>query len=66
MERLAIRPNLVHFVRSLAEGEEGFSVEETVASVELPLAGKTLKDLKLPDAHIVSMVGIKKQMLDLC
>jgi len=60
MAQLAIRPNLVHFVRSIAEGEAGFSVEETVISAESPLAGQTLKDLDLPSRSNISVVGIKK------
>jgi voltage-gated potassium channel len=60
MAHLAIRPNLAHFVRSLAEGEDGFGVEETIVSAESPLAGKTLKDLNLPVESKVSVVGIKK------
>ncbi len=60
MAHLAIRPNLVHFVRSIAEGEPDFSVEETIVSEQSPLAGKTLKDLNLPVESSVSVVGIKK------
>ncbi len=60
MAHLAIRPNLVHFVRSLAEGEDDFSVEETIVSAESPLAGKTLIDLNLPVESKVSVIGIKK------
>ncbi len=60
MAHLAIRPNLVHFVRSIAEGEADFSVEETIVSESSALVGKTLIELNLPALKNVSVVGIKK------
>jgi voltage-gated potassium channel len=60
MANLAIRPSLVHFFHSLAAGEEGLGVEETLVAEKSQVAGKTLKELDLRRRENLTVIGIRK------
>lgn len=60
MANLAIRPSLVHFFHSLAAGEEGLGVEETLVAERSEVAGKTLKELDLRRRGKLTVIGIRK------
>ena len=60
MANLAIRPSLVHFFHSLAAGEEGLGVEETLVAEHSEVAGRTLKELDLRRREKLTVIGIRK------